>query len=156
MEINATLIGQMITFIFFVVFTMKFVWPPIMKAMQEREQKIADGLAAGDRGRHELELSQKKAAQQLRDAKIQAAEILEQANKRANQFVEEAKDRAREESERILTVARADIEQEKQVARQQLRKETAKLAIASAEKILSRSVDSAVQKDLIDKLIAEI
>lgn len=156
MEINATLIGQMITFIVFVAFTMKFVWPPIMKAMQEREQKIADGLAAADRGKHELELAQHKAIEQLRDAKIHAAEILEQANKRANQIVEESKERAREEGDRLLAIARGDIDHEMQSARQKLRQEVATLAVASAEKILSRSIDDATQKDLVDKLIAEI
>lgn len=156
MEINATLIGQILTFIVFIVFTMKFVWPPITKAMKEREQKIADGLAAADRGKHELELSQQKAVEQLRDAKIHAAEIVEQANKRANLIVEEAKEKAREEGDRLLTVARSEIENEMQAARQKLRHEVAVLAIASAEKILSRSIDASAQKDLVDKLITEI
>lgn len=156
MDINATLLGQMITFIVLIWFTMKFVWPHIIKAMQEREKRIADGLAAADRGQHELELAQHKAADQLRDAKIHAAEILEQANKRANQIIEEAKERAREEGERLLTIARSDIDQEMQSARQQLRTEVADLAIASAERILTRSVDAGLQRDLIAKLITEI
>lgn len=156
MDINATLLGQFITFAVFVWFTMKYIWPPIMKAMQEREKKIADGLAASERGQHELELAQHKATEQMRDAKIHAAEILEQANKRANHIVEEAKERARAEGERLLTIARSDIEQEMQTARQELRNEIAVLAIASAEKILARSVDAATQRDLVDKLITEI
>jgi len=156
MEINATLLGQMITFAVFIWFTMKFIWPHILKAMQEREQRIADGLNAAERGHHELELAQHKASEQLRDAKIHAAEILEQASKRANQIVEEAKERAREEGERILTIARSDIDQEMQTARQKLMTEIADLAIASTEKILGRTIDAGVQHDLVDKLITEI
>lgn len=156
MEINVTLIGQLITFALFVWFTMKFVWPPIIKALQEREQRIAEGLLAAERGHNELELAQNKAAEQLRDAKIHAAEILDQANKRGNQIIEEAKERAREEGERLLTVARSDIEQEVQSARQKLLREVADLAIASTEKILGRTIDAGVQKDLVKKLITEI
>lgn len=156
MEINATLIGQMITFAVFVWFTMKYIWPHIIKAMQEREKRIADGLAAAERGQHELELAQHKASDQMRDAKIHAAEILEQANKRANQIIEEAKERAREEGERLLAMAHSDIEQEMQLAREKLRNEVASLAIASAEKILERSVDPRVQSELVGKLITEI
>lgn len=156
MDINATLLGQMITFAVFVWFTMKFIWPSIIKAMREREKKIADGLLAAERGQHELDLAQHKAAEQLRDAKIQAAEILEQASKRASHLIEEAKERAREEGEHLLSIARGDIEQEVQVARQQLRSEVAKLAVAGAEKILMRSVDAAAQRELVEQLIAEI
>lgn len=156
MEINVTLIGQMLTFIVFVWFTMKFVWPPIIKAMQEREQKIADGLAAADRGKHELELAQQKAVEYLREAKMQAAEIVDQANKRANQIVEDSKDRAREESERLLVMARNDINHEMHNARQQLRQEVAALAITSAEKILNHSIDANIQKNLVDQLVTEI
>lgn len=156
MDINITLFGQMITFGVFIWFTMKYVWPHILKSMQEREQRIADGLAAAQRGQHDLELAQHKATEYLRDAKIQAAEILEHANKRGNQIIEEAKERAREEGERLLVVARADIEQEFQMAKQKLRAEAANLAIFGAEKVLARSVDAATQHDLVEKLIAEI
>lgn len=156
MEINFTLIGQLITFALFVWATMTWVWPHILKVMQEREQRIADGLAAGERGQHELELAQHKATEQLRDAKIHAAEILDQANKRANQIIEEAKERAREEGERMLAIARSDIEQEVQMARQKLRQEVASLAINSAEKILGRTIDGNVQHDLVSKMLAEI
>jgi F-type H+-transporting ATPase subunit b len=156
MDINATLLGQLITFAVFVWFTMKYVWPPITKAMQEREKKIADGLNAAERGHRELELAQHKATEQLRDAKNHAAEILDQAHKRANQIVEEAKERAREEGERLLTIARGDIEQEMQSARQQLRNEVAKLVITGAEKILAQQIDSKLQHALVEKLIAEV
>lgn len=156
MDINATLLGQLITFTIFVWFTMKYVWPPIIKAMQEREKRIADGLAAAERGKHDLELAQHKISEQLRDTKIHAAEILDQANKRAGQIIEEAKQRAREEGERLLAIAHSDIEQEMQAARQKLRGEVAKLAIAGAEKILTHSIDSATQQDLVKQLITEI
>lgn len=156
MEINFTLIGQFITFVLFVWATMAWVWPHILKVMHEREKRIADGLAAGERGQHELELAQHKVTEQLRDAKIHAAEILDQANKRASQIIEEAKERAREEGERILAMARMDIEQEVQTARQELRHEVASLAVNSAEKILGRSIDGNVQHDLVNKMLAEI
>lgn len=156
MDINATLIGQFITFIILVWFTMKYVWPPITKAMQEREQRIADGLAAAERGKHELELAQHRATDQLREVKIQSAEIIEQANKRASQIVETAKDRAREEGERLLTMARADIQQELHMAKQQLRDDLARLVLASTEKLLEHSVNDEVQHNLVNKLIAEI
>lgn len=156
MDINATLLGQLITFAIFVWFTMKYVWPPITKAMQEREKRIADGLAAAERGKHDLELAQHKISEQLRDTKIHAAEILDQANKRAGQIIEEAKQRAREEGERLLAMAHHDIEQEMQAAKQKLRSEVAKLAIAGAEKILTHSIDSATQQDLVKQLITEI
>jgi F-type H+-transporting ATPase subunit b len=156
MDINITLLGQMITFAVFVWFTMKFIWPPIIQAMRDREKKIADGLQAAERGQHELELAQHKATEQLRDAKLQAAEILDAANKRGNQIVEEAKERAREEGERLLVLARNDVEQEMHAARQQLRSEVAKLAVAGAEKILRKSVDAATQRELVNHLIAEI
>lgn len=156
MEINITILGQFITFAILVWVTMKYVWPPITKIMQERERRIADGLAAGERGQHELELAQRKIDEQMRDAKMHAAEILDQANKRANQIIEEAKERAREEGQHLLQMARADIEQEVQTARQKLRHEVAHLAVVSAEKVLTRSIDSKVQHDLVEKMLAEI
>jgi len=156
MDLNLTLFGQLLTFIVFVWFTMKYVWPNILKAMQEREKRIADGLAAGARGEQELELAQHKVTEQMRDAKIHAAEILDQANKRASQIIEEAKERAREEGERILAMARADIEQEMQAAKQKLRHQVADLAIISAEKILGNSVDTASQRNLVEKMLTEI
>jgi len=105
MNFNATLIGQSITFVLFVWFCMKFVWPPIMNALEARKKQIADGLAAADRGKHELELAAKKAGDNMRDAKAQAAEVLAQAEKRAAQMVEEAKLAAKEEGERQLAAA---------------------------------------------------
>lgn len=152
MGINFTLIGQMLTFALFVWFTMRYIWPPILKAMHEREKRIADGLAAAERGKHELELAQHKSTELLRDAKIQAAEILEQANKRGSMIIEEAKERAREEGERLLTIARGDIDQEVQTARQKLLNEIADLTIASTEKILQRTLDAGAQRDIFENL----
>jgi F-type H+-transporting ATPase subunit b len=156
MNFNATLIGQSITFIFFVWFCMKFVWPPVMNALEARKKQIADGLAAGDRGRHELELAAKKAGDNMRDAKVQAAEVLAQAEKRAAQMVEEAKTAAKEEGERQLAVAQANIAQETNRARETRREQVAGLALAGAEKILRREVNAQTHADLLGQLKAEL
>lgn len=156
MNINYTLIGQMIFFAGFVLFCMKYVWPPIMAAMTEREQKISDGLAAADRASKDLELAQKKAGHSLTEAKAQAAELIEQANKRSNQIVDEAKDIARQEGERLISAAQAEIEQEKNRAKEALRAEVAAIAIAGAEKILGSTIDASKHSELLDKLAAEI
>jgi F-type H+-transporting ATPase subunit b len=121
MNINATLIGQIITFAIFVAFCMKFVWPHLLGAMAEREKKIADGLDAANRATRDLELAQQKAGDQLRESKEKAAEIIEQANKRANQIIEEAKDAAREEGSRLQAAAQAEIEQDVNRAKEGLR-----------------------------------
>ncbi len=156
MNFNATLIGQSITFIFFVWFCMKFVWPPIMNALEARKKKIADGLAAADRGKHELELAAKKAGDNMRDAKAQAAEVIAQAEKRAAQMVEEAKTAAKEEGERQLAAAVANIAQETNRARESLREQVAALAVAGAEKILRREVNAQTHADLLGQLKAEL
>jgi F-type H+-transporting ATPase subunit b len=155
-EINITLLGQLITFSVFVWFTMKFVWPPILKVMKEREQRIADGLAAAERGQQALELAQLKADEHLKEAKQQAAEIIEQANKRANQMSEESKQQIRIENERLLAIARADIQQEWQTAQQKLRAEVANLVITTTEKILAQSLDSVAQHALVKQSLEEI
>ena len=156
MNFNATLIGQSITFIVFVWFCMKFVWPPIMNALEARKKQIADGLAAADRGKHELELAAKKAGDNMRDAKAQAAEVLAQAEKRAAQMVEEAKTAAKEEGERQLAAAQANIAQETNRARETLREQVAALAVAGAEKILRREVNAQTHADLLGQLKAEL
>lgn len=156
MNFNATLIGQSITFIFFVWFCMKFVWPPIMSALEARKKQIADGLAAADRGKHELELAAKKAGDNMRDAKAQAAEVIAQAEKRAAQMVEEAKTAAKEEGERQLAAAQASIAQETNRARESLREQVAALAVAGAEKILRREVNAQTHADLLGQLKAEL
>jgi F-type H+-transporting ATPase subunit b len=155
-DINATLIGQMITFLVLVLFTMKFVWPPLIKAMRDRQDKIADGLAAAERGRHDLELAQKKATDNLRVAKAQAMEIIDKANSRSTQMVDEAKDKARAEGAKLIEVAQADISKEVLAAKQQLRDQIALLAIAGAEKILGKEIDAASNKKLVDQVINDI
>ena len=156
MNFNATLIGQSITFIFFVWFCMKFVWPPIMSALETRKKQIADGLAAADRGKHELELAAKKAGDNMRDAKAQAAEVIAQAEKRAAQIIEEAKLAAKEEGDRQLAAAQANIAQETNRARESLREQVAGLAVAGAEKILRREVNAQTHADLLGQLKAEL
>ncbi len=156
MEINITLLGQLITFSVFVWFTMKFVWPPILQIMKEREQRIADGLAAAERGQQALELAQVKADEYLNVAKQQAAEIVEQANKRASQMAEESKRQIRAENERLLAIARVDIQQEWQTAQQKLRTEVANLVITTTEKILAQSLDRVVQHALLKQSLEEI
>jgi F-type H+-transporting ATPase subunit b len=156
MNVNATLFGELIAFIVFVIFCMKFVWPPIMAAIEERQAKIADGLAASDRAEKDLALAQEKAAAQLKEAKAQAAEIIDAAKKRETQLVEEAAEKAQAEKEKILAAGHAEIETERNRAKEELRKQVAILAIAGAEKILERSIDEAAHSDIIDKLVAEL
>ena len=156
MNINLTLIGQMLAFVGFVVFCMKYVWPPIIAAMQEREQKIADGLAAADRASHDLELAQEKAVERLKEAKEEAAGIIDSANKRANLLVEEAKDIAVVEADRVKASAQAEIEQETNRAREQLRTQVAALSLAGAEKVLGAAIDQEAHNELVEKLAAEL
>jgi F-type H+-transporting ATPase subunit b len=155
-EINITLLGQLITFAVFVWFTMKFVWPPLIKAMKEREAQIAEGLAAAERGQASLVLAQQKIDEQLQQAKEQAAKIIDQASKRATQMAEESKQQIKKESERLLAMAKADIEQEWQAAQQRLRAEVANLVITTTEKVLARSLDSGAQHALLKQSLEEI
>lgn len=156
MNINLTLIGQTISFAFFVWFCMKFVWPPIMHALDARKKTIADGLAAAERGKREQELAQNRAKDTLHEAKEKAAEIINQAQKRASEIVEDAKADAKVEGERLLTAARAEIEQEINLARQQLRGQVVSLAVAGAGKVLNREIDAAAHDDLLTDLVAQI
>ena len=156
MNINATLIGQAIAFAIFVLFCMKFVWPPVIAALHERQKKIADGLDAANRAARDPELAHEKAGQQLREAKAQAAEIIEQAKKSANQIVDEARDQARAEGDRMIAQAKAQIEQELNSVKDALRAQVGALAVSGAEKILGASIDANAQKQLVDQLAAEI
>lgn len=156
MNLNLTLVGQMITFAIFVWFTMKYVWPPITKAMAERSKRIADGLAAAEQGKRDLEIAHHKAVEQLRDAKIQAAGIIEQATQRANHIVEDAKEHARNEGGRLLAVAKSEINQEVIRAKQELQLQVSGLAIAMAQKILQRELDAAKHADLINHMLEEL
>jgi len=155
-NINLTLFGQMAAFVVFVWFCMKYVWPPILAAMTEREEKIAEGLAAADRASHDLELAQEKAVERLKEAKEEAAGIVDSANKRANQIVEEAKDAAVVEADRVKASAQAEIEQETNRAREHLRGEVAALSLAGAEKVLGAAIDQNAHKELVDKLASEL
>ena len=156
MNINLTLIGQMLAFVAFVVFCMKYVWPPILAAMHEREQKISDGLAAADKASHDLELAKEKAVERLKEAKEEAAGIIESANRRATQIVDEAKEAAVAEADRVKAAAQAEIEQETNRAREQLRGQVAALSLAGAEKVLGASIDVQAHSDIVDKLAAEL
>ncbi len=156
MNINVTLLGQMITFGLLVYFTMKKVWPPVMKAMQDRQKRIADGLAAAERGQHEQELAKEKAVATMKDAKQHAADLIAQAQRRANEIVEEAKAQAREEGDRQLAAAKAEIDQEANRAREALREQVAIIAIAGAEKVLGKEIDGKVHSSMLKELVADI
>ena len=156
MNINLTLIGQSITFIFFVWFCLKFVWPPIMGALVDRKKLIADGLAAGEKGKHDLELAEKKAVSKLKEAKSKAAEIINHAEKRAGEIVDEAKAHAKIEADRIVAGAQSDIEQEVNRARETLRKSVATLAVAGASKILEKEVDARAHSKMVDSLVEQL
>jgi len=156
MNINLTLILQLVSFAVFVWFTMKFVWPPLVKAMDERKAKIADGLAAAERGAHEQELARERAKEVLHEAKAQAAEIKANAEKQAAMIVEDAKGKAQEEGARQLAAAQAEIEQEANKAREALRGKVAELALAGAEKILRKEIDAEAHKDIVEAVANQI
>jgi len=155
-NINATLLGQAITFAILIWFTMKFVWPPLTQAMQERAKNIADGLAAGERAKHDLEIAAKRSAEIIREAKEKAAEILAVGEKRASEIIEEAKAQAKVEGGRIVAGAKAEIDQEVFRAKEQLRTQVSAIALAGAGKILGREIDAKAHNDLLEKLVAEI
>ena len=156
MNINATLILQSIAMMIFVWFCMKFLWPPLMKAMDERRERIAEGLAASDRAEKELEVAKEQAGEQIREARDKAGEIVDQANQRHTQILDQAKTDAVAERSRQVTAAEADILQAANQAREELRASVAGLVVLGASKILEKEVDSNTHRDLIDKLIAEI
>jgi F-type H+-transporting ATPase subunit b len=156
MNLNATIIGQIFAFFLFVWFCQAKVWPPIVKALEDRQKRIADGLDAADRAGRDLEQAQARAAELLKEAKTNSSGIIDQANKRANQIIDEAKEKAREEGSRIKTGAQAEIEQQINQAREQLRQQVATLAVAGAEKILERSVDQSAHAELLKKLAASL
>jgi F-type H+-transporting ATPase subunit b len=156
MNINATLFGQTIAFFIFVWFCMKFVWPPIMTALNNRKQTIAEGLAAGERGKREQQLAEERAKNILVETKGQVAEIIARAEKRGGEIIEEAKDDARAEGQRILVAARAEINQEINSAKEALRAQVSEIAIAGAGKVLEREVDASTHSELLNKLAAQI
>jgi len=156
MNINLTLIGQSITFAIFVWFCLKFVWPPIMGALEARKKQIADGLAAAERGAHEKELAEKKATETIAEAKAQAQEVLAQAQKRSNEIVDEAKANAKAEGDRIVAAAQAEIDQEVNRAKEQMREQVVAIAMQGAEKILKREVDKSAHNDALKELASQI
>lgn len=156
MNINLTLIGQSISFIFFVWFCLKFIWPPIINALEERKKTIADGLAAGEKGHHELELAKQRFVELSREGKQEAADIIALAHKRGDEIIDEAKENARAEGEHLLVAARGEIDQERTQAKEQLRKEVAALAIAGAEQILLREVDREAHNEVLEKISASL
>jgi F-type H+-transporting ATPase subunit b len=151
-SINATLIGQMITFTLLVWFTMKYIWPPLFESLEQRKKKIADGLAAAEKGHEEIQLAEKKAKGMLIQAKDESATIINSAQKRANDIVEESKETAKKEGERLIHAAKAQIEQEIQQAREGLRKEISALALSAAEQILGAEIDKTKHKEILSKV----
>lgn len=156
MSINITLIAQMLTFGFMIWFTMKFIWPPLMGAMEARDKKIADGLAAADKGHRALEEAAAEQEQALKEARAQAQDILGNANKQAAQMVEEAKSQAKLEGERIVTAAQAEVEREISSARESLRQQVGSLAVAGAAKILKREINADAHAELLQDLAAKV
>lgn len=156
MEINATLIGQFLTFSILIWFTMKYVWPPVTKTLHDRAKQIAEGLEAAERSKRELEMAEHKAFSIIREAKQQASQIIEQANLHSAQLVEEAKSQAKVEGQRIVELAQGDIEREVNQAREALRNQLATLAVTGAEKIIQLKLDPRIHNDLLNELAAEI
>ena len=153
MNINLTLFGQMIAFVCFVIFCMRFVWPPIIAAMADREKKIADGLAAADRANDDLAAAKEVVAQELQQAKVDAAGIVDAANKRAVQILDEAKEAALSEADRLKEGAMTEIEQERQRAKEQLRGELSALTMQGARKVLGAEINQNSHERLIEELV---
>ena len=156
MNINATLILQSLAMLIFVWFCMKFLWPPLLKAMDERREKIAEGLAASDRAEKELEAAKIEADKHISEARDKAGDIVDQANQRQTQIVDQAREEATAERNRQVSAAEADIAQAANQAREELRTSVASLAVLGASRILEREVDEKTHRELLDKLIAEI
>ena len=156
MNINATLIGQTIAFIIFVWFCVKYVWPPIIKAIEERQGQIANALASAEAARKEQADNKVLAELEISKAKVQAQEILDAANKRRNEVLDEVKAEAEELKAKIIAQGYAEVEAERKRVQEELRLKVASLAVAGAEKIVGRSIDEAANNDIIDKLVAEL
>jgi F-type H+-transporting ATPase subunit b len=155
-NLNLTILGQMIAFAIFVWFCMRFVWPPIIDALAKRESRIADGLAAAEKAHRDLEEAQTQSAEMIQEGREKAKEFVTQAQKRGDELVEEAKTQAREEAQRIVTAARAQIDQERNQVREELRGEVAALAVRGAEQILMREVDASAHSDALQKLASQL
>ena len=156
MDINATLIGQTIAMIVFVWFCMKFIWPPLLAAIEERQEKIAQGLAAAEQSAEQLDRAKAEADDIVADARRQATQILDQANARANEIVAEGKSEGTRERERQLAAAKTEIEQEAHRAREELRGAVSAVALAGAEKILKREIDAKAHDDILGELARDL
>lgn len=156
MNINLTLIGQSIAFFVFIWFVMKFVWPPLVNVLEERRKTIADGLAAAERGKHQQELAEKRAADAIHEAKDKAAEIIARAEARATEIIEEAKNAARAEGDRLKAAANAEIEQEVFRAKEHLRGQVVSIAVAGAGKVLGKEIDAKAHEGMLKDLVAQI
>ena len=156
MNVTATLLGQMITFVLLVIFIKEFLWGPLTQALEDRKKRIADGLAAAERGHHERELGKKRALEIIREAREAAAEMIEQAQGRARDIVEDAESEARSAAERLMVAAQTEIEQEVSRAKEQLRNQVITLAMAGAEKILRKEVNSADHAQMLTTLAASL
>jgi F-type H+-transporting ATPase subunit b len=154
--VNATLVAQLVVFFILAWFTMKFVWPPIVKALDERATKIAEGLAAAERGKQSLDLAAKHSAETIREGKEKMAEIVAQAERRAQEIIEEAKAQARIEADKVIAGATAEIEQEAARVKESLRERVAELAVAGAERILRREVDQRAHADMLSAIKQEL
>lgn len=156
MNINLTLLAQAVSFAILIWFTARFVWPPLLNAVESRQKTIADGLAAGERGKHDLEMASKRSVETLREAKHQASDIIVQAEKRAVALIDEAKEQAKVEGERILTGAKAELDQEVFRAKEALRQQVADLAVSGAEKILRREIDAKAHADILSAVSSQL
>lgn len=156
MNINATLIGQMIAFAIFIWFCMKFVWPLLIGAVNDRQRKIEEGLNAAEKAKSDLASAEVRVQEELAIAKNEAASIIERANKTANQMIEDAKVQARVEGERIITAAHSSVEQEVAQIKEQLRSQVASLAVLGAEKILQDKVDEQKHASMLEQLAAKL
>jgi F-type H+-transporting ATPase subunit b len=156
MNINVTLFAQIIAFIAMIWFVNKLLWGPLTRMLAERQKRVADGLAAAEKGRHDLERSEKRALELLEEARAQAANLLAQSERRATEIVEEAKAEARVQGERIVEAARGEIERETHRAREQLRAQVAELAAAGASRIIKREIDRRAHDDLMKDLVSQI
>ncbi len=156
MNLTLTIVAQAIAFALFIWFTVTFVWPPLLRAIENRQKQIADGLAEAERGRSSLADAQKQTEVLLKEARDRAHELMAQAEKSANQRIEDSKAQAKTEGDRIIVAAHAQIEQEVQAAKQQLREQVAALAVAGAERILKREVDAKAHGEMLDRLKAQL
>ncbi len=156
MNVTATLLGQMATFAVLVWFVNRYLWYPMITMLEARSKRIADGLAASERGKHELQLAEQDSAKRLRKAKQDAAEVINAANKRANEIIDESREKARLEGQRQLEAAKAEVEQEINRAKEHIREQVLVLSIACAEKVLQREISTTAHADFVEKMITEI